>query len=373
MKKPLFVCFYILMLGLLFYSVWFVYLWHISMPIYHFTKADNSYTVNMYTADEVLGHTLNTNTHGYYIWGHGDSVAIDTDGRGFRTFNDSDTLGGLLFFGDSFTLCEELETPLAYPYLVGNSLSQPVSNAAVSGYGYAQMVLKARAFIDRVSPQVVIFQVSPWLAERAVNPYMPALFFKVPSPYYNHQKNISPPLYISPVFELTQNQLLDKYRESPVGLSDKVGFVWHFTRPVFQKQYWEELKLMLPINSSGVKPLGDEEEATELALTEVIKLCQGRKLILLVMGYGQNETDYFQLRYGKLLTENVTVVNADKALWSQPNVSDAPSYERAYCFWHGDPPVLIDYHFNARANELIAKEMLCALTPQMNDCTNELP
>lgn len=361
MKKLLFVLMCSLLMVSLLYGVWFGYLWYVSMPIYYFTKEANSYTANMYKADASLGHTLKANAQGYYVWGYGDSIVVNTDERGNRTATGKASTGGLLYFGDSFTLCEELNVDEAYPYILGEALCQPVSNTAVSGYGYAQMVLKARQWVSAVIPQAVVFQVSPWLAERAVTPYMPALFFKVPSPYYSHGQTIEPPYYTSPVFELTQNQLLDKYRQSEVSFADKLGFVWRFTRPVFKKQYWEEAKLTLGLNSLEKTKLEDAETATELAIKEMISLCQGRKLILLVMGYAKDETEYFQSRFGSILTENVIVVNADKILWGQPLITDQASYEKAYCFWHGDPPVLIDYHFNAHANQLITTALLNAI------------
>lgn len=174
MKRLLNLAFVLGITALLLFGVWFAYLWYISMPIYHFTKEPNSYTANMYMADAELGHTFKANTQGYYIWGHGDSVSINTDKRGFRTASGITEQGGLLFFGDSFTLCEELDVQMAYPYMVGNGLCQPVSNAAVSGYGYAQMILQARRFVTEVSPEAVVFQISPWLAERSITPYMPA-------------------------------------------------------------------------------------------------------------------------------------------------------------------------------------------------------
>lgn len=170
------------------------------------------------------------------------------------------------------------------------------------------------------------------------------------------------------MFELTQNQMLDHYRQSEVGLGDKFGFVWNFTRPVFQKQYWEELKLSIGANTPETESLTDSELATEQALKEMIGLCEGRKLVLLVMGYGQNETDYFHTRFGSLLGDSVIVVNADKTLWGQPNVTDQSSYEQAYCFWHGEPPVLIDYHLNAHANQLISTALLDSLGNQLSAC-----
>lgn len=365
MKKLTFFLFYVVMVGLLLYGAWFAYLWHISMPIYYFTKDANSYTSNIYTADKTLGHTMLPKTHGHYIWGYGDSVTIDTDSRGFRVKGNSAGQGGLLFFGDSFTLCEELDYGQSYPYLIGQALCQPVHNAAVSGYGYAQMILKARSYIEEVGPDAVVFQISPWLAERAVNPYMPALFFKVPSPYYSQSGAIVPPMYTTPVFELTQNRMLDEYRQSPVSFGDKVGFVWHFTRLVFQTQYWEELKLLL---SKSKAPIDNIDEATALAIEEIANLCQGRKLVFLVMGYEQAQVGAFKQRYKAMLNKDVMVVDADELLWSQPGIDDKDAYERAYCFWHGTPPVLIDYHFNAHANQLILQAMQQVLNSQFSAC-----
>ncbi len=368
MKKILYILVCIVLTGILLYGVWFVYLWQISMPIYYFTKEANSYTANMYTADGNLGHTLIPNANGYYIWGYGDSVLINTDFQGFRMSNGNQDDGGLFFFGDSFTLCEELSTQDAYPYKVADSLCQHLHNAAVSGYGYAQMILKARTYVQRYDPEVVVFQVSPWLAERAVTPYMPALFFKVPSPYYNQQDSIVDPLYTSNVFELTQNQMLDKYRQGPISISDKFGFVWHFTRPVFQQQYWEETKLAFTLDSPVTQSLGDAEAATALAIQEIIRLSTNSKVVFLVVGYEQHEVNMFTEHYSQYFTDKVMVVNADAGLWSQPGITDKDAYERAYCFWHGDPPVLVDYHFNVHANQIITDALYKALSPQFSVC-----
>ncbi len=369
MKRNAFLLVLIALTGILLYGVWFAYLWHVSMPIYHFTKEANSYTSSLYAADESLGHTIIPNTQGHYIWGHGDSVEIKTDSRGFRIRTGiAPAEGGLLFLGDSFTLCEELDYSQAYPYLIGDALCQPVQNAAVSGYGYAQMILKARTYIKQVQPSAVVFQVSPWLAERAVTPYMPALFFKVPSPYYDQSGAITPPLYTTPIFELTQNRLLDKYRQSPISFFDKFVFVWHFTRLVFQKQYWEELKLNFSFASDNAIPLNNAEKATALAVEEIISLSQDRKLVLLVMGFEKDQIGRFGQLFSQVLNENVLLVDADEVLWAQPSITDKSAYERAYCFWHGNPPVLVDYHFNAHANQLIKQAMQQALSTQLSAC-----
>jgi hypothetical protein len=369
MKRNAFLLVLIALTGILLYGVWFAYLWRISMPIYNFTKEANSYTSSLYAADESLGHTMIPNTHGHYIWGHGDSVEIKTDSRGFRIGAGSGPAdGGLLFLGDSFTLCEELDYSQSYPYLIGDALCQPVQNAAVSGYGYAQMILKARTYIEQVQPNAVVFQVSPWLAERAVTPYMPALFFKVPSPYYNQSGAIIPPLYTTPIFELTQNRLLDEYRQSPVSFFDKFGFVWHFTRLVFQKQYWEELKLHFSFANANATALNSAENATALAIKEISALCKGRKLVLLVMGFEKDQIGRFGQLFSQVLNENVLLVDADELLWSQPSIIDKSAFERAYCFWHGNPPVLVDYHFNAHANILLREAINQTVGAELSAC-----
>jgi hypothetical protein len=368
MKKSIFVLFYSALIAIMLFGVWFAYLWHISMPIYYFTKEANSYTSNIYAADEALGHTMLTNTQGYYIWAYGDTVAIDTDDRGFRIGGADAQQGGMLFLGDSFTLCEELDYNQSYPYLIGEALCQPVQNAAVSGYGYAQMILKARTYIEQVQPEAVVFQVSPWLAERAVTPYLPALFFKVPSPYYSQSGAILSPLYTTPVFELTQNRMLDEFRKSPISFTDKIGFIWHFTRLVFQKEYWEELKLALSKLTPENTPMANADEATSLAIEELVSLCSGRKLVFLAMGYDKEQVGAFQKRYSPMFSQNVLLVDADELLWSQPGITDKDAYERAYCFWHGNPPELIDYHFNAHANQLIEQAMQEAISAELSAC-----
>jgi len=349
------------------YGVWLGYVWYVSMPIYYFTKGPNSFTRNMYQADAQLGHTLQPNATAYFVWGHGDTVPMYIDERGFRTNGEQDRTGGLLFLGDSFTQCEELLVKQAYPFMVGNSLCQPVHNVAVSGYGYAQMILKARQHIAETDPEAVVFQVSPWLAERSINPYMPALFFKVPSPYYNSLGQLVGPYYTSPVFDLTQNNTLSHFANTSISFADKVDFVWNFTRLVFRHQYWQELKLLFTSHGEHRAVLNDTNKAKELALNEIISLTADRQLVLLVMGYGQESIYEFEEKFSHLLPSNVTLVNADEPLWAPPSISSKGEYEKAYCFWHGDPPVLIDYHFNAKANGIISDQLLQSL-PQLSNC-----
>ncbi len=343
------------------------------MPVYHFTKQPHSHTLNMYQSDDTLGHTLIPNTQAFYIWSYGDTVKLNTDRRGFRIGSDSSSSEnmGILFFGDSFTLCEELNTKQAYPYLLGDALCQPVYNTAVSGYGYPQMILKAREHVAAVDPNVVVFQVSPWLADRAITPYLPAIFFKVPSPYYNQLGDIVPPLYSSLVFDLTQDGKMQYYRESEPSFTDKFGFVWKFTRRIFQQQYWDEFKLWFRPNDQEHASLADADSATELAINEMVALCEGRTLVFLVLGYNQDKITEFQEKYSNRIAPNVIVVNADAVLWSQPNIDSKESHEKAYCFWHGDPPVIEDYHYNAHANQLIMQALTGALQVH-NNCITQL-
>lgn len=366
-RKLLYYAIAIAMLVIVMYGVWLAFLWHISMPIYHTTKGPNHYTRNMYQADAVLGHKLQPNTTAYFVWGYGDTVPVHIDNRGFRTNGQKQEQGGILFFGDSFTQCEELPAKQAYPFILGDVLCQPVHNAGVSGYGYAQMILKARKHIDEVNPEVVVFQISPWLAERSISPYMPALFFKIPSPHYNSLGQLVGPYYTSPVFGLTQDNSLSRFVNTPISFADKVDYFWNFTRPVFRHQYWQEFKLLFNSKGQHQALLSDASKATELALTEIITLTAHRKLVLLVMGYQQENIYEFEEKFSHLLPSNVTLVNADAALWAPPTISTQDDYEKAYCFWHGEPPVLIDYHFNAHANQIISAQLLLSL-PQFANC-----
>lgn len=344
----------------------FIYVIIISRPVYLATKQPHSYTSGLYTSDQQLGYKILPNADGHFIWSYGDSVSISTDERSFRVNRAKSDRNGttkrMLFLGDSFTFGEELSVDSTYPFLLGKALEGKVLNASVSGYGYAQMLSLGEKYINELDPEVVFVQISPWLADRATSRYMPAPFFKVPVCYFDRDGNIASPEFISPVLEMTQSTMLDHYRHSDQSIGDMLSFVWSFTLPVYVNELWQQGRSLF----ANEQPLDDPLKATDVFMDNLLELSKGRELVLLVMGYQEDRIGEFQKSYAEKLGSNkfVTIVPLDSTFYQQEGVTDRASFERRYNFWHGDPPVLVDYHYNAIAHQLIANSVLQMIEPQ---------
>ena len=55
-------------------------------------------------------------------------------------------------------------------------------------------------------------------------------------------------------------------------------------------------------------------------------------------------------------------LDAQKALYM--SLQNEGDYEKKYVHWRGNPPVIVDYHYNALANKIVADEIVKAL----NEC-----
>lgn len=337
-----------------------IYIFIISMPVYHATKQEHSYTSGLYRSDNKLGYALYPNAHGHFVWSYGDSVPVDTDEHAFRIAENitptAKAKKKALFLGDSFTFGEQLLADSTFPNLIGDKLSLTVENASVSGYGYVQMVQLAERYIEELDPDVVFVQVSPWLAQRAVDPYMPAPYFKVPVPYWDKNGNTVDPYFQNPVLQMSQTTLLDPFRTSEVSMVDRASFVWNFTFPIYIKELCERFKLVFTDHDT----MKDPDKATEKMLTELMELTKDRKLVFLVMGYGQEHMGKFESDNMEQLTsaaENL-VIDLDSTFYALPDVSDKVSFEQKFNFWHGNPPELVDYHYNASAHQLITRTVV---------------
>lgn len=332
----------------------------ISRPVYNATKRPHHYTSNLYDSDGKLGYKLKSNATGYFVWSYGDSVLIETDENGFRKTPYGKRIGGgLLFLGDSFTFGEELAAAESFPFKIGMVMGRRVYNAAVSGYGYAQMIYQAQNLIDELDPEFIVVQLSPWLAERATSPYMPAPFFKVPVIHLSEDGALIDPYFESPVFELSQDDLLNKYRRSEASFSDFLSFVWHFSGPV----YWAQLKGQFSLINEPVS-VANESFATKWTLQQLKELAAGRRLILVIMGFTGDEIGSLQREYDITLDQaNIEHIDMDSIMYAQPGISSLDDFERAYNFWHGNPPELIDYHYNEHAHQLITNAVLQQIAP----------
>lgn len=352
-----------------------LYVLLISWPVYQSTKHPHHYTSNLYEADSALGYRIKPNTQGHFVWSFGDSVAINANEVSCRvevpSAANSQGAGGWLYLGDSFTFGEELPYSETYPALVQQALGKTASNAAVSGYGYTQMIKRAESLISYVQPEVIIFQVSPWLADRAIDRYMPAPFFKIPVPFYNTDGTIESPSFDTPVFQITQDTLLDGFRSSDASVIDFWRFVQDVTWPIYKNEIPQRVQLQF----ADTSPLEDRDKATAITLEKMVELGKGRTVVLLLLGFTGEQLGETQRIYADLFerNENLIALDTDSVLYAQPGIKTRDDFEKAYNFWHGSPAELIDYHYNAKAHQLIADALLKRLTPKVTESISAEP
>jgi len=133
------------------------------------------------------------------------------------------TLGGSFTYGDA-TYAED-----TYPHLIARYLGGTTRNAGRCGYGISQMMILAKRLVPTHKPDYLIVQYSPWLIDRARNPFAPTHFGKTPTPFFygKDELEVHPPVFATKNRDIP----LDRYRGSPKDAIDFVSFLWNVGVP----------------------------------------------------------------------------------------------------------------------------------------------
>lgn len=335
------------------------------------------YIGNLYDTDPVLGYVNAARADGFNAIPLGAPIPTHHDDEGLvAPFGVGHAFQGkkhprLLFLGCSFTYGAMVAADDSYPYKTAVRVQGEAVNAAVPGYGLAQMVLQARSLIPKYKPDFVIVQYSPWLVERAVKPFAPAYNqLIVPVPYYagNGVPAIAPPAFRA----LTLS--LDYYRTSSPGPGDKLSFLWNIALPKYLHDDIRlngfRLKQALGLAKKPSRnPVGLVREAyAEMA--SVAARNHARMIIMIIMVIGTDTPLYVP---EGLFPPEAVVVNGQRALLDHLPVADSDSYIRSYWHWRGNPPRPVDWHPNARAHELLANALAQRMATLSTDARERVP
>ena len=146
--------------------------------------------------DNKLGHRAIANSKGSYDFYVKDlkklEIPVFFDSFGYRTVPDllkinSDASD--LYLGCSFTFGDYVNAEETYPYLTSKSLNHNYINAGASAYGFAQMYQKAFELIPQKKFTYVFIQLSPWLADRAMEINGPTYSGYRPFPYFSDSQS----------------------------------------------------------------------------------------------------------------------------------------------------------------------------------------
>jgi hypothetical protein len=338
-------------------------------PVYWSLKVhDRSTTDGLFQDDAELGFASVPGARGELIFPIGSNVPVRFDAHGFRIPADSpldDATRGprplVLALGCSFTFGDGGLAEDAFPHLVASDLHGTELNAGGCAWGLAQMLLRARSLIPTYRPEVTLVQFSPWLLERARDPFAPTFFAKRPQPFF--VDGASGVELHSPVFAPFGRDV-KAYRATPPSVFEELCFLGSVAAPVLLHDdlhgasYRARTRLgLLP------PPVDPEGKVVPVVYGEIGRLCEasGSRLVVLGIGgaIGEAARNLFH-------ASGATVVDGQAALWAAlpPEVRSAPkevrdeAFKRAYGIWRGSPPRLVDPHPSPRAHRLLADAVL---------------
>ncbi len=329
-------------------------------------RNDRGWSAPVHRVDPELGYAPIPGVRAAHVFPLGPPVPMRFSAEGFRVPVDAPeelelrrplvlALGCSFTYGDA-CLAEDTFADRVAAELGGTSL-----NAGVCGYGYAQMVLLARRLVPRYRPDVVLFQTSPWLWERALKPWAESYFGLVPVPWIAAPPAgrplddvLRPPLFPSRAVGLP----VDRYRRGPASTGELLGFVTGPGGALFVHDDLRALPHRLG-RALGRGPAAPDREAVlDALLGEVARTCAVNRGRLLVVRIGA-ATPRDDERVGRL--PGARLVDATTALEARLPERTRAAYLRAYAHWRGDPPRLVDTHLNPAGHAVVAEAILAAL------------
>ena len=335
---------------------------HRTMPLYTYTKSNQrGWSGQVHRSDHVFGYVPIPNSSGAETFPVGDPIPMRYDTDSFRVplahEDNSDHIRPMLLtLGCSFTYGAAVHAENTFAYLVGKSLGGVTRNAGVCGYGLAQMIMLARQLIPQHRPDYLLLQYSPWLAERAITPFAPSYFGRVPTPYLAEQGGeleMQPPIFQTIVADLP----VDDYRASPAGVVDFSLFLWHVGLPLF---YHDDFhmgaytlrRVLHPLPASSPHP----DMVARYGYDEIVSVARshGAEVIIVILGNDHRAVDIRE----DLFPRGVMVVNAQAELLKALPEITAEAYLARYAHWRDNPPRVVDAHPNEQAHRIIAETIV---------------
>lgn len=331
----------------------------------YFTAANFiSWQGKMYNKDDTLGYRMIKSNQSALVYNFLPTVPVKTDKNGFRVADSAISLTDiskpvdLLFLGCSFTFGSACRAENTFPYLVAAQRKMNYVNAAVGGYGLAQMYLQAKQLIPRLKPRYIIVQSSPWLIMRSISEFAPSRGgYLLPTPYFADRGSsfeAELPIYKSSVENLFPADDRKNYYGNFLKYYFKKGFPYFFKEQV--QLFFVRCKNLLFLKR---RPTKKAAEAEQVAYAEIFKIAEkhAAKVILLNLGNAPGSDKYLQLsRRGN----KISVANADSVLRQALDTQSEIAYRKKYNHWgkSGKDSVFVDSHPNSLAHRLIAESVL---------------
>lgn len=327
------------------------------------SKGETMYSTGIYESNLNYGLQGKANSNGYIFFPGGDSIPVSLNNKGERISMQSDEEESpkrkILFIGDSFTFGDANYFEDAFPYLISHGLDMKMVNSSMVGYGYAQYLLKIKNKIRGEKFNTIAIQLSPHSVERSINGFLPA-FSKIPTPFFclNQQDSIiiHPALYKTNLFDVINHTGISQYSDKEYTLKlfwdfyKKIGF------PVYLNQIKKELRVSL--KKKDYKRVLTEQEAEIFFFSSLNNLFESKNYNIVFYNVAYNPEDFdkkVKVLKG-LLHFKATFINLERPLWDL--VNDQESYYKRFCNWRGNPPILVDKHYNKEAHSIVANKFI---------------
>jgi hypothetical protein len=243
-------------------------------------------------------------------------------------------------------------------------------NAGVSGWGLAEIYLKAKELIPKYNPKFVVFQYSKWLPERAAGMYRTSAGFEMAKPYFevlpSGRFEIRNSAYASDLYNLKKDPSLNRSLGSMFNFLFTSGVINKIFFHEDQKRFsiWVETKLgrLNPVRSTEKQM----EDLTIQAYKELIAFSRTNhsEPIILSLQTQHKEMEDF---YPSFLTSTDTSMFIDGMKYHRKYLDSNPSASLKWDFIHwryvnGDS-VRLDLHPNHFSHTLISKAIVEKLMP----------
>lgn len=363
-KKFLFRTIMVLLPLSFFALAYLVYTGYRSAQMYRSLKENRrGWEGNAHTSDPQLGYAPVPNGEGARVTPHGPNIPVRYDRDGFRVPMQSDDALDerplIMSLGCSFTYGDLNVAEDAFPYLVGRSMNGTSKNAAVCGYGLAQMMLLAEDLLPKHRPDYLLVQYSPWLLQRARSPFAPSLWAKMPTPFFYDEDDgfaVHPPVFLS----INRKLPIDRYRQTSSSWMDGISFFWSVGLP----QFFHDDINMLRYHAAKVTGIVPEPTSSSAELTEHVYARIGAaaaeidaRLVIVVLGRREIPVNLDET----LFPPDALIVRAHDDLLEQLDVVSWENYLKEFGHPKGFPMAVDDLHPNKAAHKLIANSVVSAI------------
>lgn len=337
-----------------------LYLWSLRMqmlPMYNLAKERGEKVGKVYVNNDTLGYTHLPYSTGYRLLGFRD-IIIYHDENGNRIPQGYKHTGKrplVLFLGCSVSYGDAVFADSTFAYLLSQKLGGDYINAATSGYGLSQMVLKAEEIIPKLKPDYVVTQYTSWLAHRSMSQYQNFLGGTFPIPYFS-DKGLQLPVFSPKGLKIP----LADFFNTPRSLWDFSKFYVRVSPVLIYEDIMELVVKVKTLFGMTPPPSTDELKVEDMGYSRIADLCKQNGSEMLIWTTGTGYEYRTKLPPSVIYDRKIPIVYADTALIHLHNVKNGDQYGRLYGHWYkpnGKDSVMADGHPNPYAHQIIANEM----------------